>query len=252
MSQPEKSLYALGWRQGSVFEHELHICVNRLSESGVAPDITPHRKWIIATQDCDLAGAALDALTEIEIWPLYVTDEIVGASIRNKKFGISAGWMVNSPSARGYIEARALAGLRQGDETPSAQTYRHFKTWLGRRYDRPALPKEYETAAKAITNAVRSLRDRDADKHIRDVLMVFVANAPFSVDLVAVMHEASAGEVERVELWLGAVAAKVGSKAPLRRWRAVPESLISLLVIEHSYPADLSQITIDDEEDSAP
>lgn len=242
------SLYSAGWRQGSIFDHNLQICVNRLSEGGVVADTGTHGKWIVAAQDCDLAGAALDSATEIEVWPLQETEEIVAASIRNRKFAAMPGWILTSPCARAYIEARALATLKQSAETLNDRSRRRFKTWLGRRYDRPALPTEYEGAAKAIADAVKSLRDREADRHVRDVLMVFVANAPFVVDLFAVVYEESAGEVERVELWLSALAAKLGGKVPLRRWRAASESFTSMLLIEHSYPADLSQLTIDDEE----
>lgn len=251
MAQPNESLYNAGWRQGTIFEHQLHLCVNRLSQVGLTADLQAHDRWIVASQDCDLAGAALDSRLEIEVWPLSATDEVVAASLRNRKFGVKPGWMLTHPSARGYIEARALATINPRAEALDDRTQRRLKTWLGRRYDRPALPREYEIPAKAIAAAVKSLRDRETDRHVRDVLMVFIAADPLVIDLYAVVNEESTGELERVERWLSEIAAKLGEKTPLRAWRAVPESLTSLLLVEHSYPADLSQITVDDEEQRA-
>jgi len=248
MGQPQENLYTLGWRQGSVFDQDLQVCVNRLSQSGVRGELTTHSKWIVASQDCDLAGCDLNSTTEIEVWPLHSTEEVVAASIRNKKFGVLEGLMLTSPAARAYVEARALARFEKSAAGPNERACRRFKTWLGRRYDRPAIPKEYENAARTIASAVKSLRDRTTERLVRDVLMVFIAEAPFVVEIFAVISEDSKNEMPQVELWLSSIAQKIGGKVPLRKWSAVPESLTSLLVLEHSYSADLSQLTIDDEE----
>lgn len=53
----EESLYADGWRQGSILRVRLTITTHVLEDGEVRSRTTEAEEWVVATQDCDLARA---------------------------------------------------------------------------------------------------------------------------------------------------------------------------------------------------
>lgn len=66
------SLYDDGWRQGTIFEANLHLATVVLGSSGdPEPASHPHTRWVVASQDCDLDGAdAAESEPCIEVRPV--------------------------------------------------------------------------------------------------------------------------------------------------------------------------------------
>src|SRR5262245_32712594 len=53
----EESLYADGWRQGSIVKAHLTITAHIVEDGQVVSRTTEAEEWVLATQDCDLARA---------------------------------------------------------------------------------------------------------------------------------------------------------------------------------------------------
>ena len=129
------------------------------------------------------------------------------------------------------------------DHDIGADRQRGLKTWLGRRYDRPAVPDSLLPLAKCIATEVRRYRQRPIALHLRDVLMQFdQTRDPIRFSLFAVLERPEDRDVARE--WLAEIAI------------AIPETLgvadqldaraadgISLHLVETSYAADVAQLT---------
>jgi hypothetical protein len=139
------------------------------------------------------------------------------------------------------LSAIHTAGGRDRDLAPERQ--RGLKTWLGRRYDRPAVPNQLTPLARRIADEVARKRNRALGQRLRDVLMQFdVSVEPVRFSLFAVLERTEDRDAARE--WLAEIAT------------AIPESLgiadelearaadgISLHLIETSYAADVAQLT---------
>jgi hypothetical protein len=118
-----------------------------------------------------------------------------------------------------------------------------FKTWLGRRYDRPAVPPELLELAERIALEVGRKRRRPTGALVRDVLMQFDDTvAPRRFSLYAVIG--SDEDEPTVREWL----AEIAQAVPLDLGvgdvlEAVTSDRVSLTLVETSYAADLTQLT---------
>jgi hypothetical protein len=118
---------------------------------------------------------------------------------------------VQSASPRPVVSAAVLtalkgagAGIRQIDPRRKLA----YTTWLGKRYDRPAVPPELLPLAKKIGELVTARRNRAAGARVRDILMQFeIGSQPVRYSLFAVLDRA-ADEAE-VRSWLSGIALEV-------------------------------------------
>lgn len=140
-------LYEAGWRQGSVFATKaLAFSANRLQPG--AADVAVHRRnlkgkesLVVISQDCDIVSLD-EPFVEAMICSL-TSPERARRLDRN-----SARWFVIHPDTGLIAEAKhRLAIAKEALElfTPApwpseSVRFRRFVRWLGRRYDRPALP----------------------------------------------------------------------------------------------------------------
>jgi hypothetical protein len=117
-----------------------------------------------------------------------------------------------------------------------------LKTWLGKRYDRPAVPDEWLPLAKRIALEVKKKKYRETTTHVRDVLMQFEEGDPARYSLIAVVtREADSADVRR---WLADVAAGVPNTLGVADdIRVGTADQVALSVIETSYAADVTQVT---------
>lgn len=243
------SLYEEGWRQGTFFEAMLPSDVVVLSESSGRPErrTRSHDRWVIASQDCDLdQTATTDAEPTIELRPVFTEDPPQDWGLRSAKLLLSETHYVQSASPRTHVSAAVLTSLKSDGITiaiPSFQRRRAFTIWLGKRYDRPAVPPELVPLAKAIAKVVDAKRNRPTGARVRDVLMLFDESvSPPRFSLFAVLENEA--EEDDVRTWLAGISLAVPADlGVVDQIEAATARRISLELIETSYSADVTQVT---------
>src|ERR1039457_1611144 len=160
------SLYAGGWRQGSVFTAALPP--NYLVEEGGNPGLRSetHQRWVVASQDCDLDNTDEgESEATIELRPVFMDDPPEDWGIRSSKLLVADGEYLVANSPRVTISGRALSAILDGGNLDRHEFSPHrrlaLKTWLGLRYDRPAVPTVLVPLAQRISEEVRAKRFRD-------------------------------------------------------------------------------------------
>lgn len=242
------SLHAGGWRQGSILVAELPLDAVVLSLEG-QPDrrLTTHSRWVVVSQDCDLDQTD-EVFSEptIELRPVYTEGPPTDWGIRSSRFLLTQSEYLESSSPRSVVAAAVLSALVVGgaerrDISPGRRLA--LKTWLGLRYDRPAVPPDLLPLAKRIAEEVQRRSNRPTGLRVRDVLMQFDENAePVRFSLYAVLENA---EDERmVREWLAGIARAVPVELGVGdEIEAATAAGISLHFIETSYAADVTQLT---------
>lgn len=241
------SLYAAGWRQGSIIEFELPLDAAILDQSGI-PERSPglHGGWAVATQDCDLAYADVaDPDPAIELRPLYTSGAPVDWGIRSAKLRLTDYEYTQATAPRPTVAPAVLTAIMaQGAvrREPSESRRQAFTTWLGLRYDRPAVPDDLVPLARRISQEVASGETRAIGVRVRDVLMQFGDGQPPRYSLFAVLDDPADEAVVRA--WLALVAQAVPVALGVAdQIEAAGADGIALSTIEISYSADVSQVT---------
>lgn len=242
------SLYAGGWRQGTIFSGLLPLDTVVLGESS-RPDRQQgeHSLWVIATQDCDLDKTdTAERHPTIELRPVLTEDPPSDWGIRSARLLLTESEYVSAFSARPVVAAAVLSSLLAGGggrREPEPHRRRAFITWLGKRYDRPAVPEALLPLARAIADLVAARRRRAGGVMVRDILMQVDKGAgPLRYSLYAVLDQVA--DAEEVREWLAEVALEVDQSLGIADIiEAVPASGISLELIESSYSADVTQLT---------
>jgi hypothetical protein len=277
---PGPSLYSKGWRQGSMFEYGLALNSVVLGAAGAAaqqPSITRralfrsiqttlarlsrreplhgeqgpvlhssiHDFWVVCSQDCTLDQNGIEESEPvIELRPVLTENPPTDWGIRARKFLLDQSHYVDDYAPRTSISPTALNHIgEQGHLGKPLTSDRalYFKTWLGVRYDRPAVPPDRLELAQQIAQAVRALR-QPAIPAVRDVLMQFGPGNPPDYALVAVVLDPADKPLARK--WLADVAFRVPRRLGTpSRLEAVTTNEASLHLVENSYAADVSQIT---------
>ena len=242
------SLYDDGWRQGSIFESNLPLPAVMQGASG-RPELTQatHGRWVVASQDCDLDRAA-SGETEpcIELRPVYTETPPADWGIRSARLLLTTHDYVISATPRLHVAPATLTALLQGDVSlrdPGTDRRRAFTTWLGLRYDRPAVPAHLVPLARRISNEVAQHRHRPVAAHVRDVLMQFDdSTSPVRFSLFAVLDNAT--DEDPVRKWLAEVAVSVPNDLGIAdQLEAATADGIAFSTIEQSYAADVTQVT---------
>jgi hypothetical protein len=153
----EESLYDRGWRQGTVFDLELSVSTAVLKPDGaIGPRVDQYSCWVIATQDCDLSNASSgDPEPTIEIRPVAKESGSGDWGIRSAILRITSDLAVRSSSPRLHVSPLVLSTHAEKTRHDPIDEGRSIalKTWLGLRYDRPAVPEEFVELARAIAGA---------------------------------------------------------------------------------------------------
>lgn len=155
------SLYEAGWRQGSIVEFELPLDAVVIGASGV-PERSPgsHGLWTVATQDCDLDRAdGDDPDAAIELRPLFTSGAPNDWGIRSAKLRLTDDEYAQANAPRLTVAPAVLTAiLEQGAirRVISDSRRQAFTTWLGLRYDRPAVPNDLVPLAQRISREVAS------------------------------------------------------------------------------------------------
>lgn len=206
-----------------------------------------HGIWVLATQDCDLNNCeADDEYPCIELRPVFDEDPPKDWGIRSSKFLLSESEYLQSASARIIISPAALTSLlRDGDfrRVASEERRKALTTWLGLRYDRPAVPDRLVPLLREISESVTSRRNRSGGHQVRDVLVQAddsLKPPRFSLFAVLLRKE----DADAVRLWLSEIAREIPIELGISdQIEAATADEISFQLIETSYAADVSKVT---------
>lgn len=243
------SLYSLGWHQGSRLDAELPVGGLLVGPDGnVVGRSQTHARWVVTTQDCDLDNWDEDRPEPlVELRPRTLLDSAsVQWGIRSRILRLDQHECVSSDAPPIRLSPAALVKVAAARVQPEALAPGRIfalKTWLGRRYDRPAVPEHLVGLAREIVKrALRTSRPRLVE-NLHDVLMQFNDQAsPPRFVLYAVVSDT--GDKEAARRWLTEVGAAVATETGiLAGVDAGYRSEVSLEVLETSYSADLSQLS---------
>lgn len=242
------SLYEAGWRQGSIVEYELPLDAVVVGASG-DPERSPgtHRLWAVATQDCDLDRAdADDPDPGIELRPLFTLAPPPDWGIRSAKLRLTDHEYAHASAPRLTVAPQVLtaileAGAARRDVTAGRR--QAFTTWLGLRYDRPAVPDHLVPLAQRISTEVAREAHRTITARVRDVLMQFDDGGDtVRYSLFAVLDDPA--DEDDVRAWLARIAQAVPTELGVAdQIEAASADGIAFSTIEASYSADVSQVT---------
>lgn len=200
---------------------------------------------MVASQDCDLASSRSDSDEAlVEIRPVFVDNPPDDWGIRNRRLRLNEIDYVDASTARLFVTAELLGSVASAREAPLADSRAAaFKSWLGLRYDRPAVPDDLVEAAKEVAKRCGGKGGRTKAGEVHDVLMQFDRNSePPAVVLRAVVTDDA--DHERIRLWLADAATRMRSEVVVVAGIDVgTRAEVSLELLEQSYSADLSQLT---------
>lgn len=260
------SLYQLGWRQGSVLVASLQFTIAECSHGSPETQTISHERWIVASQDCDLDAADSEGTDpQIELRPVYDRDGgppfDLGApdawGVRSRKFRLNLDRDFIHADAPRLMATPALLSQCVGSPVSLLSEERRsaFTSWLGRRYDRPAVPDRFVPLARAVSRSASKTRHRVRD-HLHDLLLVFSDSSTVPrVSLFAITcdpdHEeeccdspCSDDHVTDARLWMSELAQALDIElGVVERIEAAPRAETSMLIVESSYSADVSDIT---------
>jgi len=231
-------LYAQGWRQGTIFRKVITAVV-------AGRENVEYDRWIVCSQDCDLSAASTQTDgTIVEVRPVLTEDTPSDWGIRSRRLILRDSDYVDAAYPRAQITAAELSNSGAAREEPLPDDrIRAFKTWLGRRYDRPAVPEHLVAFAQEVAKRCGVRSGREVAKSVHDVLMQFNEDAAVrQVALFAVItDDAEPAEVER---WLADAASRIDpSLGVVSQIVAITRASTSLQLLETTYSADLSQLT---------
>lgn len=258
------TLFDVGWRQGSILRSRLPLVTatlplrrRRLSPGLFASKLKTfsrqrysaniclqqHPIWIVASQDCDLDSHSIDENQAcIEIRPLYDDHIPESNGIRSREIRVTETLYARADSPRLSVSPDHLNSLLGKHDGPlSSDRAQAFKTWLGLRYDRPAVPPEHLSLMREISKRTGG-KPKEIHNNISDVLVQIGEGSPplFQVFVVVESHS----DIDTVREWAAECLAKVSTSLGVLEVVDVgTKAETSLELIETSYSADLSDIT---------
>lgn len=247
---PDNDLHSDGWRQGSIIAATLTAHKFTFDGTDLTDTITTHDTWVLCSQDCDLhATDKNNTVRCFELRPLRPREKVHIEGIRSRIMLVTDTHIVESDGPKVHVTAQALTALRDKRlDPPADERRRQFKTWLGLRYDRPAVPTEWLELCKRIQSLVE--KTRPASLGFRDVLVNFVDNAPtVDVRIFVVLRRSSDRDLAMD--WLATLVGLLADEGiRVDDHQAEDSTQTSLAVIESYYglySTELSATAIDPE-----
>lgn len=241
----EQSLYDLGWRQGSlVVGPFVATCLDVDADGSVQANSLQFRLGVICTQDCDLSSSASTAGDPpIEVRPVRVGGAPNDWGIRSRTLRLSDEEHVSAEDPRAFVSPRFLVDHCTHRRVVEDGRAVALKTWLGLRFDRPAVPEHLVDAAREVARRFGTRSGRVAADQVHDVLMQFDdSKTPPHVALFAVVTDDA--DESAIRKWLAETATRVRTEvAVVAHIAAGTKEQTSLALIESSYAANLSQVT---------
>lgn len=210
-----------------------------------------HHEWLLVQQDCDLAwNAVAGSGSLLELRPVYRDSPPENWGIRAAKLLLDvtgAHLRADAPTVR--VTPDVVLTARHA-ACPVPDFVVRLKTWLGLRYDRPAVPQEFTDLAKDIAARLRKKQHRQDQDRVRDVLATFSraqdGTAEYTLVAVVPHHTATQdpGVLDSTRLWLTDVTLAVPRSLGIATGvDAYPDSGISLSFLEGSYALAVSTVS---------
>lgn len=211
---------------------------------------------MVAAQDCDLSWAPGD--TEaccIEIRPVHSERPPQEWGIRSSKFLLTPDLYLDSQSPRPLVSPLLLSELAKESHTLCLMPTiaRAAKTWLGLRYDRPAVPGIYVPIHMKLAEEVTKKSRRDKATFVRDILVRYIdtESGGLTYELIAVLPELNspggeeaAEDTPNIEAWLTEIAMAIPPDLGVAsRLDALPADRVSISFLEQSYAVDSSAVS---------
>lgn len=235
------SLRSKGWSQGCqltlALPHDYILMVDGEPKASNGQ----HERWMIADQDCDLAWKAKPGESHlVELRAVYLESPPVEWGVRNAKYLLDktgAHLRANTPSV--HIDPEVLS-LAEHLTCALPDAGRRLKTWLGLRYDRPAVPQEFVRTADKIADLLRAKKNRLGGVNIRDILATFETahDGKAECELIAVVprSHATPEAIEQTRTWLASIALDLPEEFGfIANLHVVPDSNVSLASLETSF-----------------
>ena len=246
-----QNLHSEGWRQGSVLHAELPTQVIVFDGARQRPEARKdvHGTWIVASQDCSLARAKVSSNTPAVELRQVLDDQ------PPENWGIHARKFLLDPDRRHYlvddkptniVSPKLLGGIGTTNMlyTLSDERVLALKTWLGNRYDRPAVPPEFVEIARSIAKALSDSATSDGAKLVRETYMMFESLPAGTIEFSLFAVTADGADQKSVRRWLADSALSVPVELGVARdLDSGSAAEATLEIVESWYCADLSQIT---------
>lgn len=210
-----------------------------------------HDDWVLVQQDCDLAWNAVagsDSLPELR--PVFRDDPPANWGIRDGRLLLDASGSYLRSEAAAVRVTPDVVSMAEHTACPVPRFALRLKTWLGLRYDRPAVPQEFVRLATEISTRLRKKQHREDQDRVRDILAKFTRAPDGSAEytLIAVVpHEAAQsdpGILASTRDWLSgvtlAVPTTLGTPTAVD---AYPDDQVSLAFIEDAYALNVTKVS---------
>jgi hypothetical protein len=213
-----------------------------------------HDDWLVVEQDCGMTrgAAADDHECTIELRPVYDTDPPSDQGIRSAKFSLGNGRYLHSNSPRLLASPAFLASIanpnHQHEDCIDDDHAIALKTWLGRRYDRPAVPAVFTELHYELSKRVRKQKHPHRDR-LRDVLVSFAEEDDQTrFDLVGVLPaddiDLTDEDKDSLADWLAELCSDVPVALGVATgFQVLTADVVSLDFIERSYALDVSYVS---------
>ena len=246
---PPPSLHAEGWRQGSLIRETLSVHFIDLHDGTVVDRSEQFDLWLLATQDCDLDQTpCTNSTRQFELRPVLSRtkdDKLDG--LRSRTILVNDELVLRSDSKKLTLSARALNSLKGKREDDLDEERRvQIKTWLGLRYDRPAVPTPFVPLGLRLKAAFID----DLPAHfigvVRDVWVYFENEREVRIFVILVdVHKDRADDVRD---WVADVAATLSDENIIVREQHVEgPDRTPLSVLQTYYGLGLAELSNDEE-----
>jgi hypothetical protein len=243
------SLRSRGWSQGCSLHTPLPYSWIEIDPSTGKPIQRSeiHEEWVLVDQDCDLAWKAVIGSGFLaEVRPVLRDRVVDDWGIRSNRFRLDKSGAYISSDTPNTSLTPAVVDAAFHLTCPTPRHARRLKTWLGNRYDRPAVPEPFVGLARLIADKIQAKRNRPRGERVRDILVRFAIREDGSVeyDLVAVTLDSDPSLLATIEEWLTEVALEVPTSHGFPgRVTALSDDGVSLKYVEGSYSLDVAKVS---------
>lgn len=245
---PPPSLHAEGWQQGSLIRETMTVHSLDLQDGIIVDRSEQFDLWLLATQDCDLAQTPCTNTTrQFELRPVLERkpdDKLDG--LRSRVILVKDQLVLRSDSKKLTLNACALNSLKDKREQNLDEERRvQIKTWLGLRYDRPAIPSRFVPLGERLKKAfIDEMPDKFAGV-VRDVWVYFETDQ--EIRLFVILVDAQKSRADEVRDWVDEVIGNLSDEEIIVRRRSIEgPDRTPLSVLQSYYGLGIAELSNDE------
>jgi len=178
--------------------------------------------WLLATQDCDLAQTPRTNTTrQFELRPVLPrTNDDKLDGLRSRTILVKDDLVLRSDSKKLTLTARALNSLKEKREDDVDEDRRvQIKTWLGLRYDRPAVPEQFVPFGERLKKTFIDDLPYEYVGVVRDAWIYFEDD--HTARLFVILYDAQKHRAQSVRDWVDDVIGNLNDEGLVVRERQV-------------------------------